>query len=296
MENLDQQRSVDYEHAIGPNRDYYMRKFERFDTGGSKATWHWPAFFATAPWFIYRRMWVPGLLSLFLPFLALIAAGIALAVLKPAPAVWVATCLACLLLPSVMLATFANSMYWRHVNRLIRNLPSSSAQHPEFRHSILAQGGGTGLLGMIGVLVGVGFGGIFGIGMLAAISIPAYQDYTIRAQTSEGLNLAAPLKAAVAEFYTENGQWPDQSDLGEVIPGGQYVSQVTVESGSLVISYGNKANSNIAGKRVALLPGLTDSGDVVWACGYASLPEGVTPAEGPSGSEVAPKYLPSACR
>lgn len=296
MENPDQQRQLDYEHAIGPNRDYYLPKFEHFDAGGSRAGWHWPAFFATAPWFIYRRMWAPGLLSLFLPLLALIAACIVLAVLKPAVAVWVVVCLACLLLPSLVLATFANSMYWRHVNRLIRNLPSNVAQDPQFRHSILTQKGGTGMVGMIGVLAGFGFGGVFGLGILAAIAIPAYQDYTIRAQTTEGLNLAAPVKVAVAKYYTENEIWPDQEDLGGNIPSGQYVSEITVEEGSVIISYGNKANQKIAGQRVALMPGLDSEGGVVWVCGQAEFPEGVTAADGPSGSEVDAKYLPSACR
>src|ERR1700730_7694954 len=47
------------------------------------------------------------------------------------------------------------------------------------------------------------------IGILAAIAIPAYQDYTVRAQVTEGLNLAAPVKAGVAESYANTGTWPD---------------------------------------------------------------------------------------
>src|SRR6267154_3710456 len=46
------------------------------------------------------------------------------------------------------------------------------------------------------------------IGILAAIAIPAYQDYTIRAQVTEGLNLADAVKVAVADFYTQNGAFP----------------------------------------------------------------------------------------
>ena len=53
------------------------------------------------------------------------------------------------------------------------------------------------------------------IGILAAIAMPAYQDYTIRAQVSEGLTLAAAAKAAVAEFYANKGKWPsDNSAAG----------------------------------------------------------------------------------
>jgi len=46
------------------------------------------------------------------------------------------------------------------------------------------------------------------IGILAAIAIPAYQDYTIRSQVTEGLNLASAVKTSVAEYYAQNGTWP----------------------------------------------------------------------------------------
>jgi type IV pilus assembly protein PilA len=241
-------------------------------------------------------MWGPGILNLFLPFLALVAISIVLAILKPSPAVWVVACLISVLLPSAVFATFANSIYWRHVNRLIRDLPSNTAQHPEIRLSMLEQKGGTGLVAMIGLLVGVGFAGTAVLGILAANAIPAYQDYTIRSQISEGFLLTAPVKASIAEYYAGHQQWSDQEDLSVYVSSGQYVSEVTVQSGSVVISYGGKANRNIAGQRVALLPGLNDNGDIVWACGYAAHPAGVRPAQGPQGSDVAPKYPPGSCR
>ena len=53
------------------------------------------------------------------------------------------------------------------------------------------------------------------IGILAAIAIPAYQDYTIRSQVTEGLNLAAPAKASVAEVYANRGAFPaDNTEAG----------------------------------------------------------------------------------
>ena len=53
----EEQRVADYEAAIGPNAGYYLQRFEDFDAGGSKLGWHWPAFFATSGWFVYRKMW-----------------------------------------------------------------------------------------------------------------------------------------------------------------------------------------------------------------------------------------------
>jgi len=64
------------EIAIGPrNTDYYVSRFERFASGGSKVSWNWPAFFVTLPWLLYRKMWPHAVLYFFLPtvFLAVVA-------------------------------------------------------------------------------------------------------------------------------------------------------------------------------------------------------------------------------
>src|SRR5471030_2864081 len=69
------------------------------------------------------------------------------------------------------------------------------------------------------------------IGILAAIAIPAYQNYTIRAQVTEGLNLADGWKTAVSEFYAQTGVWPTQANLtaaGQVASTGKYESSVAV--------------------------------------------------------------------
>ena len=140
------------------------------------------------------------------------------------------------------------------------------------------------------------------IGILAAIAIPAYQDYTIRSQVVEGLTLASGAKAAVAEYYARNHDWPVDSEAAGVSPiSGQYFDSITVASGSVVITYGGRANAKLAGQRLILLPGVTQSGDVAWICGEHGRPstEGVeveTRGGGPSGSDIAPKYLPHYCR
>src|SRR5713226_6211205 len=85
------------------------------------------------------------------------------------------------------------------------------------------------------------------IGILAAIAIPAYQDYTIRAQVTEGLNLSSSLKANVAEYYAQYGSWPTQvtgnvaGSLGLVAdPSGKYVSDIAINTaGTLVVTYSN---------------------------------------------------------
>jgi type IV pilus assembly protein PilA len=201
-----------------------------------------------------------------------------------------------LIAPWILLPIYANAIYWRHIRKLIDGLPQSIATVPDKRQARLERNGGTGAGALVAVLVGGVLIFIFIGGILAAIAIPAYQDYTLRAQVTEGLNLAGPVKAEVAEYYAGHQAWPEQADFGAEMPSGKYVKSVSVASGSVVITYGNQANPRLNGQRLALQPGVTSQGDITWACGNAAMPEGVTPAGGPSGTDLAPKYLPKACR
>jgi type IV pilus assembly protein PilA len=143
------------------------------------------------------------------------------------------------------------------------------------------------------------------IGILAAIAIPAYQDYLIRSQVSEGLTMAAAAKAGVSEYYANKGEWPGtNSEAGMGEPSeiqGKYVESITVGSGGITILYGNEANATkLATKQVGLTPGASVNGDIIWRCG--------NPTDDPSGwaggttsategtTDLDGKYLPSSCR
>src|SRR3974377_550850 len=99
------------------------------------------------------------------------------------------------------------------------------------------------------------------IGILAAIAIPAYQDYTIRAQISEGLNLAAPAKAGVSESYSSNGTLPATNAAAGTAAtttdiSGKYVSAVAVGAGGVItVTYGNQANTRVLARTVKMTPG-----------------------------------------
>jgi len=149
------------------------------------------------------------------------------------------------------------------------------------------------------VIVAVAF--IFIIGMLAAIAIPAYQDYTIRSQVTEGLNVAAAYKAAVAEAAA-NGEafsamTTDSLQLTQPSPA-KYVERLDVVNGAVHIQYGGQVNHLIAGKSVVLTPGIDAENNIVWLCGYREPPAGVAvPPEVEAAPTTVPqKYLPQACR
>jgi type IV pilus assembly protein PilA len=144
------------------------------------------------------------------------------------------------------------------------------------------------------------------IGILAAIAIPAYQDYTVRSQVTEGLNLAADLKAAVAEQFAQTGIWPaNNAAVGiTAVKSGKYVSQVQIVTGTIQITFSSTApriaNTNLNNAILGLRPTVSPNGDVIWNCGYKTSigadPAAPGVAAGANGTTVTAKYLPSTCR
>ena len=127
------------------------------------------------------------------------------------------------------------------------------------------------------------------IGILAAIALPAYQDYTKRAHVTEGLSLAGGGKTAVAEYVMSEAVWPTDNGVagmagsGAII--GNAVSAVAVSSGAITISYNAKVDGTTA-NQLTLSP-TTSAGGVRWKC---------KPGDKTGTNPVLSKYLPSSCR
>ena len=107
------------------------------------------------------------------------------------------------------------------------------------------------------------------IGILAAIALPAYQDYTIRTQVSEGPSLMGGAKNAVADFWSDKGRFPgNNSSAGVAAAGsivGSYVESVTVASGGEITAlYGRKANTKIQGGKWCKLTPIDNGGSLTW--------------------------------
>ena len=123
------------------------------------------------------------------------------------------------------------------------------------------------------------------IGILAAIAIPAYQDYTIRAQISEGLTLSAGAKAAVSEYFMDRGIWPTDNttaglaDKHDII--GKYTEHVDVNANVIEIKYGYDAHTAIFDEKITLTA-FNNAGSVSWTCASAGV--------------IQAKHLPAACR
>ncbi|AEF23746.1 Fimbrial protein pilin [Pseudomonas fulva 12-X] len=122
------------------------------------------------------------------------------------------------------------------------------------------------------------------IGILAAIALPAYQDYTKRSHVSEGLSLAGGAKASVSEFLSSNNRYPTNNASAGLATNtsitGNAVTSVTVANGLITIAFNDKVSS---GATLALSP-TTNAGGIRWKC----KPGASTPID--------TKFIPSNCR
>jgi len=123
------------------------------------------------------------------------------------------------------------------------------------------------------------------IGSLAAFAVSAYQDYTIRAQVSEGLSLAGGAKVAVSEYFSDSGAYPTTNAMAGLSAAasisGKYVVGVTVGADGLItVDYGNSAHATLDPGSLTLAP-MDEDGSVSWTC---------------AGVGIANNHLPAACR
>ncbi|HMM58331.1 MAG TPA: pilin [Rudaea sp.] len=127
------------------------------------------------------------------------------------------------------------------------------------------------------------------IAILAAIALPAYQDYVIRSQVSEGSVLADGAKTAVAEYYSNRGAYPTNNASAGLASKtsiiGNYVTQVDVSTaGKIEVTYGNQANAKISGSKLVFSSYSSGGGSLAWSC------------KASGGTDVNAKYLPTSCR
>jgi len=152
------------------------------------------------------------------------------------------------------------------------------------------------------------------IGILSSIAISSYQTYTVRAQVTEGLNLAGNAKTPIVDSYLSTGEAPANRSAAGMSPNasdtfGKYVTSVAVTNGRVDVVFGNEANSSITSTRLSLTPYQTTDGSVIWRCGQQPAPgtigPGVAVPLGSTGtgtaatyqiSTVDNRYLPSTCR
>ncbi len=128
------------------------------------------------------------------------------------------------------------------------------------------------------------------IGILAAVALPAYQDYTTRAKVTEVILAASAMKTPVSEAAATLTEMPDSASIASVIAGSKYVQQVdwvkSTASEGRIVAY-SRGDSNLAGKAMTMLGRLNSNGKVEWECGTYTVP---------TAQKIDPKYRPASCQ
>ncbi|HFC6465680.1 TPA: pilin [Neisseria meningitidis] len=145
------------------------------------------------------------------------------------------------------------------------------------------------------------------VGILAAVALPAYQDYTARAQVSEAILLAEGQKSAVTEYYLNHGKWPGNNSSAGVASAsdikGKYVQSVEVKNGVVTATMASSnVNNEIKGKKLSLWA-KRQNGSVKWFCGQPvtrnannTANDDVKADTAANGKQIDTKHLPSTCR
>ena len=128
------------------------------------------------------------------------------------------------------------------------------------------------------------------IAILAAIAIPAYQNYLIRSQVSEGMVLTGGARTAAAEYYSNYGKWPTNNTAAGLPSSptsvsGKYVKQVAVASGIITATFNSTAANQAIWNKTFVLSPSGNGGSISWTCSSTT-----------NAGTVDNKYLPSSCR
>lgn len=133
------------------------------------------------------------------------------------------------------------------------------------------------------------------VGILAAVALPAYQDYTVRAKLSEPMARGSEAKTAVTEYYAAKGVLPttDSTDVFNTGPAGKvrgvrWVETVADDQGYIEVAVVTTAASNGivelgATNKLTFAADVTTSGVITWTCGG-------------QGTDILPKYRPGSCK
>lgn len=270
-----------YKAVLGPkNQNYYMGQFAIFDAEGkTSASWHWPAFFITTYWLLYRKMWLAALLYFIFPYLFFVVIGMIAAATNGSAntiigAVYLVYLAAIFFLPPM----YANALYYNHCKKKIAGVMASTVDTQRQLGKLSGKGGTSGIVMFI-LLFFLFFAFL---GILAAVAIPAYQDYTSRARVAQAFELGRSAENLVSNYYNRNQSLP--GSLGEAgfaarLPPSVNMINMDTRNGTLSIMM--KGGALINGKSFELQPALDENKQLYWICTSANIRD---------------RYLPPECR
>ncbi|KQV78861.1 hypothetical protein ASC87_11035 [Rhizobacter sp. Root1221] len=243
--------------VIGPKgQDHYLPRFREMAAAGGEfqVGWHWPALFLAGYWLLYRKAWLATVLYLVLStVLAFVVGLFAGAIGTSSDVAGVLAVLGVVVAPPLM----AHWVYFRKCRSVVDSVVPGESRERYLER--LARRGGTSwapvvLIGMVAV-----------IGMLAAVALPAYVDYTNRAKVSAVLLDVFPLAHAAGEEFQRTGVMPPLPAV-PASPALRPVESLTSDPTSGTIEIRLVLGPSGPAGSIFLVPSADAARHVSWAC------------------------------
>ena len=271
-----------YRAVIGhKNQDYYLEHFSRFDDERKMSpTWNWSAFLVTFFWFLYRKMWLNAVIYFFLPFILMMLFW-AVGAVAGGVFVGIVGSLGYFLYPAaifIVIPMYANALYHRQCQKMIEAVRATT-QGTQRQVGELAGKGGTSRAAYISIWI---ITSVAVIGILAAIAIPAYQDYTTRARMSQALTVGRAATAYVDNYFNQYRSIPrnlEAADFMSSLP--PNVKEVSVDNQAGTITITMKGGAAIECKSLKFFAAIEGGDHLRWTCMSEEIPD---------------QYLPQDCR
>ncbi len=267
-----------YKAVIGPkNQAYYLSQFSRFDREGIRVSWNWPSFLMTFYWLLYRKMWLNALAYFLFPYVLAFVFALFVVLTDSDPGTLVGSVyLAYLAAIFVLIPMYANALYYRHCKKRVSQARATS-QDTQRQLGELAARGGTSNVVLILILI---FAFVAIVGILAAIAIPAYQDYITGSRTVQAFNFGKTATASVSGFYNSHRAIPENiEETGFELSLPPSVKGLSFDRQSGMVSI-TVEGSTVNGKSILFVPSLEAGNKLVWTC---------------MSEEIQDRYLPQEC-
>jgi len=265
--------------AVGPNADYYARRFVNYErTGRSAPSWNWPAFALPTLWAFYRKLWAYGCVCALLPLVGALAyTRVDLGSGDSGFAWWAGALLFTWLLPAVVSATFANTFYHRRVRRLVKRAEMNT-RSAETAAKRLLKRRPTDIL--LAALLGVGI--LLCVGSVIGPRLQsAYHAHSLRNALGQVIAAVKPLQRQVEDYWARAHAIPQRPDYTAVRAHQAYALfdgvDLNARNGRVRIDLGS-AVPELEGRSILLAPAVDGWQKLHWLCIPIDIPVAYVPA------------------
>jgi hypothetical protein len=268
---------------VGEKSEYFLPLFREFAQGGRRLSWNWEAFFGTAAWLSYRKLYIVGFVYGVLVWAPLLVAdvfeylprapGTCAAALQPpqgappVPLLLIALNVLAWVIPPLV----ADRIYYWHVRRLVRKLARAQARGKDV-DSILKRDGGTAAVGgVLGLQVIVVF-------LLYMASSGEVTNWSTRMHVTDAMSQARRLQQPIADYLSAQGRLPESTEQLASAPPAVTDGKLVVTSGGASKLVFDSRAGNLANHSIMMVPTVKDRAIDKWTCRSDDIPKMCMPA------------------